>query len=719
MPGVRSYHVPRKFPNCDCGVSALNHYVDHIAKGEPCYCGLPAKNHRKRGPLNRNSNARERNNRERDRDIKYIGIDGEGQGRLPHNYNLLAASYEDGSDCWTVEPHGNSQRLTTEQCLDLILELPTRRTKIFSFSFNYDLTKMLMDLPDELLYKFFRPELRQRKGTDAIKGPFPVIWGKYQLNLQGTKFSVRCGKKRVVIWDLFKFFQGKFVNALREWKVGEPALHDRMELMKNKRSEFDKESRGAVLEYCLEETRCIAQLARKLVEAHSGAGLVLKSFYGAGSSGAAMLDAMGVKSRIVKTMQEMAEAVESGFFGGRFENSVIGDIRESLHNWDISSAYPYQLAFLPCLEHCSWRRTKNRGDLDDVQVQNGAIVRYTLGPHKDSTGWGPYPFRTEDGSISFPIESGGGWIWLDEYIQGEKLWPNVEFREAWVYERHCDCKPFAQVPDYYNLRLRIGKEGPGLVIKLGMNSCYGKLAQSVGNAIFNSWIWAGMITSGCRAQLLQLIGLHENRENVLMLATDGLLTRETIVPPEPLFTGTAGTGKPLGGWEHKDAAKGMFIARPGIYFPLSPTQEEIASVRARGVGRGVVLESWQKIVDAWAENGIEGVARVANVQRFCGGKTSISQSAKGTIYRRASHDDGIKPAYGEWIARKVELSFDPLPKRECLHEDGLRLVLRRFPRDLLSRPYDRAVAMHSKEAIEMRLATDELNEQPDGDFCYE
>ena len=720
MPSAKAYHRPVGFPRCGCGVKSSRHYVEHAFVGEDINecnnCHLPKKQHR----------AHTRNFRKKPA-IKYhsppvyIGIDGEGQGRKEHRYMLLAASTIKGDRSWVASPADpQRERLTTEECLDLILMLPSENSKIFSYSFNYDLTKILTDLPNHALYALFRPELpsRKRRPEESYKGPLPIEWigrngRKYELNLQGTKFTVRHEKKRVVIWDLFKFFQSKFVQALKDWKVGDETLLAQMSEMKDKRSEFDKEKFSDVVTYCLSECKCIAELAMRLVEAHKSAGLLLKSYYGAGSSGGAMLDAMGIKAKLSASPPQMKEAIASAFFGGRFENSVIGAIREPLVNWDISSAYVYQLAFLPCLEHGSWTHTTKREDIENAQAQAGALVRYSLGPNPGIGNWGPFPFRTRDGSISFPIESGGGWIWLDEFLAGERIFPHVRFHEAWVYSANCNCKPFGQIPEYYNLRLKIGKEGPGIVIKLGMNSCYGKLAQSVGNAVFNSWIWAGMITSGCRAQLLTMLGLHEDPSNVLMMATDGLLTRETIVPPIPYDTGTGASGKPLGGWEKKLAPKGMFIARPGIYFPLNPTEDEIAAVRARGVGRSVVLKSWETIINAWERDGIAGYAEVANVSRFCGAKTSISVSANGKRYKRAA-GTGSAPAYGQWISRKVALSFDPLPKRAGIHKNGRTLVLRTFPKELTSVPYDRA--MLSNEAAEMQAAKQELIEQPDADL---
>lgn len=755
-PRIRANHNPVGQPCRICGMSAHRHRVDHPFKlgkfgvcehitetGMPC--ALYEGNHRIR-----EYRSRDRRYGDYGQQITYIGIDGEGTGRKDHRYILLAASDETGDQSWKVEvSNPRIQRLSTIRCLDMILELPTKRTKVFSFAFNYDITKMLTDLPDATLYKLFRPELRP-----GLYGPNPVEWcplckaeceddghpESYRLNLQGTKFTVQRGKQRVVIWDLFKFFQAKFVTAIKDWKVGNETLWKRVATMKDNRSVFDRMLDGdmakamtEIREYCLEETRCIATLARKLTESHIEVGLKLKSYYGAGSSGGAMLDAMGIKEKLSPTPENMRVAVASAFFGGRFENSVIGSIRQPLVNWDISSAYVYQLAFLPCLEHGSWTHTTRRNDIEKAEAQSGALVRYSLGSNPRIRDWGPFPFRTKDGSISFPVTSGGGWLWLDEYLAGERLFPHVKFHEAWVYSSNCGCRPFGKIPEYYLQRLKIGKEGPGIVIKLGMNSCYGKLAQSIGNAIYNSWIWAGMITSGTRAQLLHMLGLHKDRSDVLMMATDGLLTRDhSILPPDPLPTGTGKSGKPLGGWERKNAPNGMFIARPGIYFPLGLTKDDtvcadekcgvcsachMKSIRARGVGRRVVMDSWQIIEEAWQKYGVDGVATVANVSRFCGAKTSISVSGNLTArrYKRAA-GTGDRPAYGQWVSRKVELSFNPMPKRACVNRDGLTLGLRSFSPSLTSVPYDRAMMMKSDDALEMQAAAQELMEQPDVDL---
>lgn len=713
----RVYHIPKGDPCAHCFLPAKCHRVEHAPQGEPCErCGLGIGAHYKK---------QHRPDRERD---YYAGIDGEGQGRKDHRYVMLAWSNESGT-CRNAIEAEEGGRLSTVQCLDFILSIP-RHAKLYAFAFNYDLTKILTDVDDETLYHLFRPELRKRKPQYRRLGPKPVTWNGYQLNLMGSKFSVKRGRTRRVIWDTFKFFQSKFTTALRDWKVGEESVLARMEAMKERRADFDKLTRKQILAYCFDECAYMATLARKLIEAHDTAGLSLRSYHGAGSTASALLKKLKIDKETRHGPLEIAHAVACSFFGGRFENSVIGVVEGPLWSYDISSAYPYQITFLPCLHCGEWKKTKKRQDLEGATT---AIVHYGLGKPPKGLVWGPYPFRLKNGSIAFPATSGGGWVWLSEYLAGEKLFPHVQFREAWVYRTACRHKPFAEIPRYYIERLRIGKEGPGIVIKLGCNACYGKMAQSLGDdPPFQSWIWAGMITAGTRAQLLDMLGLHKDPSNLLMVATDGIQTRERIKPPVPRDTGTFDAlnehgqpaNKPLGGWEEKRIDKPMFYARPGVYLPILPKTDDMKSIRARGIGRRNAMQTYKTMIDAW-QGGLSSVV-IAKVARFNGAKSSIGRAGKEGTYTYVRHslldDDGNPivnsltrkpiPRYGQWTERPIELSFNPLPKREKVNRDGQTLQIRSFPQDLESIPYDRSVV--SLEGWNLRRMTEEVLEQPDG-----
>jgi hypothetical protein len=474
----------------------------------------------------------------------YLGLDGEGvRGHSPsepnHHYVLLAAVDEKGARKYVVE---DSNGLSTVDCLRFLVNLPREKTRIFGYSLGYDWTKMLADIDDQRLFLLFRPERRRRRASNIggwrkNMGPLPIQWQGYSLNLQGTKFTIEYwNMPKVVIWDIWKFYQSKFVSGLQDWKVGDEALYSRMSAMKNRRATFSEAELPEIRKYCFEECACMGQLAEKLVKAHETAGLKLTSFYGAGSTATALLKKIGLQPKLRPPIPEMALAVSMAFFGGRFEHSIIGEYRPTAYNYDISSAYPYQCTQLPCLLHGTWRLTTNRQDLDSARA---SLVHYGLDSRVPCEDWAPFPFREQDGSICFPKRSPGGWVWGDEYKAGEAAFPElVMFKEAWVYHCSCDCRPFADVPHYYKERIRIGKEGPGIVYKLGLNSIYGKTAQSIGNALFANWIYAGMITSGCRAQALRLFPLVKDRSDIMMIATDGLQVKRKLDTPRPLDTGT-------------------------------------------------------------------------------------------------------------------------------------------------------------------------------------
>lgn len=673
---------------------------------------------------------------------------------------MLCAVSEKGKEHFVENPRG----LTTTQCFEFLLSLPATNARFFTYSFGYDLTKILEDLDNSLIYNLVRPELRRRdrNGRTVL---VPIFWPignpQYSLNWMNGRFTIRkkegttlaldplTGGPRVVIaWgpsrvihDVWRFFQGKFTTALEDWKVPDHVSKEerekilkRMREMKDKRSQFDRLTFEEIRGYCFEECRYMAILSRRLTEAHVEAKIPLKNYFGAGSSAEAMLLVMNVKEHVRRGREEnpiphaIEYAMRCAFFGGRFENSRIGAVSGPVYGEDISSAYPYQLISLPCLIHGKWKHTKRRKDIEKGKT---ALVRYVLNEPTIRRTWAPFPFRIEKtGSIAFPEVSGGGWIWRDEYLAGEKLFPNVQFVEAYVYESNCQCQPFKDIPKYYAYRVRIGKEGPGIVVKLGTNSCYGKTAQTVGGepGTFHSWMWAGLITSGCRAQVLVAMAAHKDLDNLLMVATDGIATLEKIVLPRPRDTGTEWlecpepdpkdlaespelyrytprgyqVNKPLGGWEEKVLPRGLFLARPGIYFPLNPTEKDMKRIRARGLGRAAVWEHWHKIVEGYNKG--EPKIQIPDLSIFRGMKTGVTRSGKPGEYTYKRSDE-----YGRWTNRPVIMSFDPLPKREGVSNDG-RLGLRRLEGE--SAPYDKGLL--SPEAMTLLEQAIEESEQPDG-----
>lgn len=663
----------------------------HLPTGKLCArCNLPASIHA--APRNRKLYFR---NREKSRvrenpSERIIGIDGEGQSRRPHRYTFLAAGEENGKT-WSV---ANSKGLTTEECFDFLLSLPPR-SLCFGYAFVYDLTKICRDLPPKVLGRLFHESTRQKLVGERVIFK-PERWHGYTINYMNRRFTLARGSRRMTLWDIFRFFATKFTGALKDWKVATPDKLERMERMKALRSTFDKLTDKEIHEYCKEECAYLAQLGKQLLSAHDKAGLPLRDYFGAGSTASSLLGKLSVRDQRGEVPDDMREPIACAFFGGRFENSRVGPVSGPVYDYDIHSAYPYHATTLPCLLCGRWRYRKC------APVGTVALIHWTLPETKRRVGWGPFPVRDSKGAIRFPLSAREGWTWSTEYFAGERLNPAAEQLGAWVYEHQCSHQPFAALPGYYRERVRIGKDGPGLVIKLGLNSVYGKLAQSRGfNPKFQSWVWAGMITSGCRAQLLDAIAAAPDPDDVIMLATDGIWTTSKLKLPAPRDTGTSDLEKPLGGWGQETFEAGIFAVRPGIYFPLSPTDEQIEKVRARGLGRRVLYENWQKVVRAFSRGKPSVV--ITGVERFIGAKS-------GCTNRKGKWEKSER--LGEWVHHPITVTFNPEPKRRGVDRNHRLLPYERWLDP--SVPYSRALI--SQEALMLKLAEQIAIEQPDTDF---
>jgi len=655
---------------------------EHAPEGDPCArCGVSARAHRRFSKRARRKLQEKKTERAHaKKKSRIIGVDGEGHdtkdGR--HIYTYLAAVDEHGV---TVAEAYNPAGLSHEECISrVILKLP-KNALSFWFMGGYDVTMILRDLPPYDIYTLMRPEERVRyvcsdttcgkqwdppdarcprchakrgrsyrpkhvyngRGYDWFSGLFSV-----STLMPKTRKTTSPKWETRTIWDSFKFFQSSFVKAITEWKVGTGEQQKRIAAMKDKRGAFDVVDPEEIKRYCKEECHLLAMMMRKVLQAHESLGWNLRDFYGAGSTAAALLNKYGVKKYKGKPFhrlpRKLQRAIMRAFFGGRFENSAIGRFDVPVYNKDISSAYPYaQATELPCLACGEWKHVQATGNRLQAIIRKAdlALVKFHVkkvsAAKRKTIPWMPLPFRDKDGSIVYPTNF-WGWAWRPEFDAAKRGWPDLveHAGEAWVYTTTKRCraehKPFAFIPSCYVERNKIGKDGPGIVLKLGMNATYGKTAQSKGDAPpFQNWIWAGMTTATTRGQLLDAIASAKDRWNVIGVATDGIFALENLDLPKPEPTGTdlivgpegKEIRKPLGGWETKVNEKGMFFAKPGLYLPLDVEKPE--DLKSRGLGRRELFEHRAAIMDGfakWDRKDVDYTVR-AKSRRFFGAKSSI------------------------------------------------------------------------------------------------
>jgi len=733
-------------------------------------------------------------------------VKGACKGCLNHVYTYFAAVDETGKT--VAETRFAADGLTHDECLAVIYAIPPKAL-IFWFSGGYDLTMIMKELPPDKRYLLVRPDLgayqycgkceRRASTNDADEckcgartftqyDPIPhegarFIWFAGSLAVSAKRPGNKT-RSRWTIWDCFRFFGCSFVNALKNWSIGTEEQRARILAMKNNRGKFQDEKPEDVMAYCREECHLLALMMRKVIDAHAAIGYTLKRYEGAGSSASAMLTAEGVKQYLGgKELwpEGLERAVMSAFFGGRFECSRIGVFAVPVQNFDISSAYPYaQATEIPCTKCGTWKHLKEgtRRLLSKCENAQLALVRFRVKPlpakRRDALAWAPLPYRDKKGSICYPTNF-TGWAWWPEFSAALDGWPELveATGEAWIYETKCDHKPFAYVPRIYKRRFEQGKDtGEGLALKLAMNAGYGKTAQSKGKRPpFQDWVIAGMTTATTRGQLLRAICAAPNRWDVISTATDGILSLVPFALEKPHDTGTANlkapsgdtVQKPLGGWEHetKKGANGVFVLRPGVYWPLETA--DLEAVRARGVGRKALHEHADKMVDGFLKWDRENYETEIGVRQrlFHGIKSSVYAITRCTECKGYWAGDGKEgcptcgfnalvetdlhdltypectackkakrrvcggkgnygscgaPRYASWQMRETGMAFDPLPKRERrMHKGGTSTRL--YVRDAggaESVPYRFDVL--SPEARAAREQSEIMTDQPD---CFE
>lgn len=550
---------------------------------------------------------------------KFVGVDGEGQenkdGR--HIYTMLRAG-----DKVIVNPYG----LTTYQCLAFLADLDPHDIYV-AFAFNYDVTMMLHELSEHKLTRLCKRELRRR--TNGF-GYMPVDWrDEFDLDWMPSKeFRVRRkGGKWIVINDVWGFFQGSFMSAITKWDIGTEAERAKILEGKQARGNFEDYSLDYVDEYNALECVLLAQLMDKFSATCEEVGYVPRKWQGAGQLSEAIMAAHGCPKTKHLFDEKWAEVWEYGrkaYYGGRFEIAYVGNIPDKVYQYDINSAYIDAMvdSRYPCLLHGEWKAVRAGtavSELSDIAILE---VIFARPERRDSDfehfhevvgfGWdgcdhelnrtGMFyplytglPVRKKDGCIYYPHE-GKGWYWSFE-IEAS-IHQKFRVLSGWEYVRNCDCKPMGFMAKIYRERLRLGKDGKGLVLKTGMNSAYGKKVQSVGSPKYSNPIEGSFITAHCREKIQRLIhalpecGEGKCGESVVFVATDAVAT--TVKAPVPL-------SKDLGDWSLDIHESGIFQIQPGLYFG----SKQGFSMRTRGVPVSLISDkreqferAMERLIDA-------------------------------------------------------------------------------------------------------------------------
>lgn len=619
------------------------------------------------------------------RDPEFRGVDGEG-GNVAEEGTLFGVRHQYLSLRSGPDLLETGKPLSWDECFSFLANQPSGLIHVAYF-FDYDVTMMIRTLPQQVAEQLINRHLRH----DIHGRVKPVEYGGYQFDYMPHKeFRVRrVGTTRwTVVSDVGQFFQKSFHNSLTKWDIGTPEERDQILRGKERRADFvemDDETRYYNSLECL----LLEQLMTEFRSVCQELGYVPRKWQGPGFLASALLQTHGVPRREdipILGNDKFRALAQAAYYGGRFETTAAGPIRGPVYQYDINSAYPFILTKLPCLTHGTWRRVY---DIPDGDIWFGQVhfdhdaPRYLYN----------LPIRIKGGNIVFPKE-GNGVYWSWELQAARRAGTEFELSEGWVYSTNCECQWFDFVPSIYRRRLALGKTTKGYVLKLAANSVYGKIAQSIGYAPYANPVWAGLITAGCRAMLID--AYSQAPDLCYMLATDGLFMGKKLQLP---------ISTELGEWDETIHPEGIFIVQPGIYFAGDEPKSRGVEVGRITTMRDTFDTQFRRFVES---NGVDHTISV-EVTNFI--------TAKQAIARRKWQLAGI------WERTTREVSFDWSSKRRsgiAFHRDsGLRTIPHSGGRNLESLPYSRqiggglAIADSERYTNLGLIEADRIREQPD------
>lgn len=552
--------------------------------------------------------------------VKFVGVDGEGitvnvvdsNGVCDrqHRYVLFGVGEHQIS---------NPTGLEWWQIFDFLYQFNKPGTAFVGFFLGYDFTQIFKTLREDRAWILLTTEGKaKRRHKIPGKTPHPVeartpsgnVWqfdvlGMKRLRIRPKKCdcptpTCPCRQSAwMFVCDAGSYFQSSFLKAINPsgYSPGtEVVTADEYATIaegKERRSTavLDDEMRmyNKLENHIL--SRVMATVDAGLHEI--GIHLSPSKWFGPGQAAQAWLRNEGVPTR-EQTLHAVPpyfmEAARMSYFGGWFELFLHGHVPGPVYEYDINSAYPHQIARLPCLLHGTYTHGEGSPPRDLGSDALCLVYARVWSPNmpvgRQGQHIGAMLHRHPSGNILRPLAT-EGWFWWDELQAAQRagLVKTLHARGRqqllrWVRYEPCLCPPpIRNVSTLYQKRLEVGKDTPlGKSAKLVYNSMYGKFAQSLGEPVYANPVYASRITSGCRKQILDAMATHPGGlREVAMVATDAVY----FLSPHPHLH----VSSSLGDWDTK-TKRNLTLFKPGVYWDDatrdSINQGNVASFKARG-----------------------------------------------------------------------------------------------------------------------------------------
>ncbi len=394
----------------------------------------------------------------------------------------------------------------------------------------------------------------------------------------------------------FGFYQESFVKATASL-VNQGYLtqsdHDIIATNKKKRSDFENVDFETIKRYCGLELTTLSKALTVLRDGTEKIGVRPNSWSGAGSIAGAFITDKELKKKhysddiATHDISIQQNCAHHAFFGGRIELIKQGYVKDqSLFVYDIASAYPTACVRLPSMRNGKWTHTGCRPIRYVTECMPSILSMFhvhwkfpRMGKDGRPIPFFPFPYRTRQKLILFP-PAGNAWLMRDELLAGidwfRAFFPKmpietyVNIEECSLFEPANDEIPYEFLPDMYEWRkeLKHAKDIAEKVVKLVINSLYGKTVQSVGGNSAERTpppsvcpYYGAAITAWCRSHVLK--AALRDPYAIVSFMTDGICSQRKL-ELGALLKPEGSRDVRLGDWEWKEVRNGFFL-QSGVY----------------------------------------------------------------------------------------------------------------------------------------------------------
>ena len=348
-------------------------------------------------------------------------------------------------------------------------------------------------------------------------------YGKYVVKYLPSKFlSISDGNNAHIFYDLNNFLETSLDKASRIYLNNQKISSiDAKRLNTDK--QYWKENYLKIVEYCIHDAYLTKELAVyfwNLIDKHLQ--YIPRKPYSKGSYSQEYFLHNCYIPTICDIPKKVIEIAYNSYSGGRFELLQRGYF-DKAYSYDIKSAYPYHMTNLIDYTKGEWFKTK---EFDDNAIGGFYKVRVKFFHEIFS------PFMIKLSTLNtYPNGMFSQFITHNEmlFILNNFKEVEIDILEGYCFREYDIQYPLREkIIDLYHWKEREEDKDIRYVVKIVLNSLYGKFIQTAGNKtgkLFNP-LWAAEITANTRIQLLE----HALKipKNVIGFSTDAIHTTKEL-----------------------------------------------------------------------------------------------------------------------------------------------------------------------------------------------